>query len=144
MHHNVKYVNHFIKKNPTRCNNVSNFIIPYLCEAQHVSGDTPPIIRSLKLHCQPLVFHTWKVVCTCSWWKLSGTILCLTTSTNYTYKQSSTYEKPEAASSWWKLSGTILCLTTSTNYAYKQPSMYETPEAPDDWRRVARNMLSFT
>jgi len=38
------------------------FIIPYLYEAQHVSGDTPPIIRSLKLHWQPLVFHTWKVV----------------------------------------------------------------------------------
>ena len=36
------------------------FIIPYLYEAQHVSGDTPPIIRSLKLHWQPLVFHTWK------------------------------------------------------------------------------------
>jgi len=35
-----------------------NFIIPYLYEAQHVSGDTPPIIRSLKLHWQPLVFHT--------------------------------------------------------------------------------------
>ena len=39
-----------------------NFIIPYLYEAQHVSGDTPPIIRSLKLHWQPLVFHTWNVV----------------------------------------------------------------------------------
>jgi len=39
-----------------------NFIIPYLYEAQHVSGDTPPIIRSLKLHWQPLVFQTWKVV----------------------------------------------------------------------------------
>jgi len=38
------------------------FILPYLYEAQHVSGDTPPIIRSLKLHWQPLVFHTWKVV----------------------------------------------------------------------------------
>jgi hypothetical protein len=25
-------------------------IILYLYEAQHVSGDTPPIIRSLKLH----------------------------------------------------------------------------------------------
>ena len=37
------------------------FIIPYLYEAQHVSGDTPPIISSLKLHLQPLVFHTWKV-----------------------------------------------------------------------------------
>ena len=30
-----------------------NFIIPYLYEAQQVSGDTPPIIRSLKLHWQP-------------------------------------------------------------------------------------------
>ena len=39
-----------------------NFIILYLYEAQHVSGDTPPIIRSLKLHWQPLIFHTWKVV----------------------------------------------------------------------------------
>jgi len=38
------------------------FIIPYLYEAQHVSGETPPIIRSLKLHWQPLVFHTWKAV----------------------------------------------------------------------------------
>jgi hypothetical protein len=50
-----------------------NFIIPYLNEDQHVSGDTPPIIRSRKLHWQPLVFHTWKVV------------------------GPSTYEKPEAA-----------------------------------------------
>jgi hypothetical protein len=39
-----------------------NFIISYLYEAQHVSGVTPPIIKSLKLHWQPLVFHTWKVV----------------------------------------------------------------------------------
>jgi hypothetical protein len=38
------------------------FIISYLHEAQHVSGDTPSIIRSLKLHWQSLVFHTWKVV----------------------------------------------------------------------------------
>ena len=34
------------------------FIIPYLHEAQHVSGVTPPIIRSLKLHWQPLVLST--------------------------------------------------------------------------------------
>ena len=51
-----------IKKNPTRCNNVLKFIILYLYEAQHVSGDTPPIIRSLKLHWQPLASHTWNVV----------------------------------------------------------------------------------
>jgi hypothetical protein len=42
-----------------------HFIIPYLYKAQHVSGDTPPIIRSLKLHWQSLVFHTWKVVGRC-------------------------------------------------------------------------------
>jgi len=42
-----------------------NFVIAYLYEAQHVSGDTPPIIRSLKLFWQPMVFHTWKVVWTC-------------------------------------------------------------------------------
>jgi hypothetical protein len=35
---------------------------PYLHKAQHVSGDTLPIIRSLKLHWQPLVFHIWKAV----------------------------------------------------------------------------------
>ena len=29
----------FIKKNPTM---YQNFIIPYLYEAQHVSGDMPP------------------------------------------------------------------------------------------------------
>jgi len=67
-----------------------------LYEAQHVSGDTPPIVKSLQLHWQPLVFHTWKVVWTYSWWTLSST-LCLTTSTNYTSKQPSKYEKPEAA-----------------------------------------------
>jgi hypothetical protein len=49
----------FIKKYQTV---YQNFIIPYLYKAQHVSGDTPPITRSLKLHWQPLVFHTWKVV----------------------------------------------------------------------------------
>jgi hypothetical protein len=42
-----------------------HFIIPYLSEAQHVLGDTQPINRSLKLHGQPLVFHTWKVVGRC-------------------------------------------------------------------------------
>jgi hypothetical protein len=39
-----------------------HFIIPYLYKAEHVSGDTQTIIRSLKLHWQPLVFYTWKVV----------------------------------------------------------------------------------
>ena len=52
----------FIKKIQQDAKMYQNFIIPYLSGAQHVSGDTPPIIRSLKPHWQPLVFHTWKVV----------------------------------------------------------------------------------
>jgi hypothetical protein len=43
-----------------QCINILLFLI--LNEAQHVSGDTTPIIKSLKLHKQPLVLHTWKVV----------------------------------------------------------------------------------
>ena len=71
------------------------FIIPYLHEAHHVSGDTPPIIRSLKLHWWPLVFHTWKVV---------GHVAggrCQAQPDNVRQlhvQQPSTYEKPEAAS----------------------------------------------
>jgi hypothetical protein len=65
----------FIKKIQQDATVYQYFIIPYLYEAQHVLGDTPPIIRSLKLHWQPLVFHTWKVVWTCSWYTLSG-IVC--------------------------------------------------------------------
>jgi hypothetical protein len=58
--------------------------IPYLCEAQHVSGDTPPIIRSLKLHWQPLVFHTWKVVGRVVGGRCQAH-LCLTASTDHTW-----------------------------------------------------------
>ena len=52
----------FIKKIQQDATMYQNFIIPYLYEAQYVSGDTPPIISSLKLHWQPLVFRMWKVV----------------------------------------------------------------------------------
>jgi uncharacterized Fe-S cluster-containing radical SAM superfamily enzyme len=44
VHHSIIHI-----ENPTRCNDVSKFV-SYLYEAQHVSGDTPPIIRSLKLY----------------------------------------------------------------------------------------------
>jgi hypothetical protein len=43
-----------------QCIKILLFLI--LNEAQNVSCDTPPIIRSLNLHTQPLVLHTWKVV----------------------------------------------------------------------------------
>jgi hypothetical protein len=66
------------------------FTIPYLHEAQHVSGDTPPIISTLKLHRQPLVLHTWKVV---------GCVVagCCQAEPD-SVQQPSTYAKPEAAS----------------------------------------------
>jgi hypothetical protein len=63
-----------------------NFIIPYLYKAQHVSGDTPPIIRSLKQHWQPLVFHTWNVAGRVVGGRCQAQAHC------------ATYEKPEAAS----------------------------------------------
>ena len=46
-----------------------------LNEAQHVSGDTPPIIRSLKLHMQPVDLHNAVEGCrTCCCWTLSGSV----------------------------------------------------------------------
>jgi hypothetical protein len=66
-----------------------HFIIPYLSEAQLISGDTPPIIRNLKLHWQPLVFHTWKVVGRV----VGGRCQAQNVSDNQLhYQQSSTYE----------------------------------------------------
>jgi len=54
-----------------QCIRILLFLI--LNEAQRVSGDTPPIIRSLKLHKQPLVLHNTVEGCrTCSCWMLSG------------------------------------------------------------------------
>jgi len=62
-----------LTENPTRCKAYKSFFIPYLNDAQHVSGDTQPIIRSLQLHKQPLVLHNvvgccWK----CSCWTFSA------------------------------------------------------------------------
>jgi hypothetical protein len=67
-----------------------NFIIPHLYKAQHVSGNTPLIIMSLKLHWQPLVFHTWKVV---------GRVVGGRCHVHQQHVQKpSTYANPEAAS----------------------------------------------
>jgi hypothetical protein len=58
----------FLQKNPNKmqeCIKILLFLV--LNEAQHVSGDTTPIIRSLKLHKQPLVLHNTVEGCrTCS------------------------------------------------------------------------------
>ena len=63
-----------------------NFITLYLYEAQHVLGDTPPIIRSLKLHWKRLVFRTWKAVGRAVGGRCQAHTVpdSLTTSTNYT------------------------------------------------------------
>jgi hypothetical protein len=67
----------------------------YLYEAQHISGDTPSIIRSLKLLWQPLVFYTWKV----DGRIVGGRCQALTVPDNVHQlhvHQPSTYEEPEA------------------------------------------------
>ena len=64
----------FIKKKSNKMQHcIKMFILSYLYEAQHVSGDTSPIIRSLKLHWQrppsarPITPHVWKARgCQCS------------------------------------------------------------------------------
>jgi len=70
-----------------------------LNEAQHVSGATPHIIRSLKLHKQPLVLHNTVEGCrTRSCWTLSGSVRHLTTSNNCTSDNfPQYYAKPEVA-----------------------------------------------
>ena len=74
-----------------------NFIIPYLHEAQHVSDDTPPIIRSQKLHWQSLVFYTSKVA-----GRVAGGRCQAHTVPDNVHKlhvqQPSMYKKPKAAS----------------------------------------------
>ena len=70
----TQIMNLFIKKIQKDATIYRNVIIPLLYEAQHVSGDTPPIIRSLKLHWQPLVFLHVEGCWTCSWLTLSGAV----------------------------------------------------------------------
>jgi len=80
-----------------QCINIS--IIPYLYEAQHVSGDTLPIIRSLKLHWQPLVFLAWKVDGRVAGGVAGGRCQALPDNVHQLHvQQPSTYEKPDAAS----------------------------------------------
>ena len=64
----------FIKKIQQDATMYQNFIIPYLHKAQHVSGDTPPIIRSLKLHWQPLVLHNTVEGCWMCSWRMSDNV----------------------------------------------------------------------
>ena len=75
----------FIKKNPTRCKNVSKFyysifIWSSTCFGRHIARHQEPK-TALAASGFSYVEGCW----TCSWWTLSGTV-CLTTSTNYTSK----------------------------------------------------------
>ena len=75
----------FLKKNPTRSNNVSKFyysifIWSSTCFGRHTAHHQEPK-TALATSGFSYVEGCW----TCSWWTLSGT-LCLTTSTNYTSK----------------------------------------------------------
>ena len=86
-------------KNPTRCKCIEVLLFLISNEAQHDSDDIPPIIRSLKLHKQPLVLHNTVEGCrTCSCWTLSGSVRYLTTSNNCTSDNLRRYHaKAEAA-----------------------------------------------
>ena len=80
----TKYKYSFIKKNPTRCNNVSKFYYYILiwsstCFRRHTAHHQEPK-TTLAASGFLYVEGCWN----CSWWTLSGT-LCLTTSTNYTF-----------------------------------------------------------
>jgi len=76
-----------------KCIKVLLFLI--LNEAQHVLGDTPPIIKRLKLHWQPLVLYTWKVVgrAVVGRCQVAYTSICY----GLHVRQPSTYAKPDAA-----------------------------------------------
>ena len=74
----------FIRKNPTRYNNVSKFyysvfIWSSTCFGRHTAHHQEP-----KTALAASGFSYVEGCCTGSWWTLSGTV-CLTTSNNYTY-----------------------------------------------------------
>jgi hypothetical protein len=74
----------FIKKNPTRCNNVSKFyysifIWSSTCFGRHTAHHQEPK-TAIAASGFSYVEGCWM----CHLWTLSGTVLCLTTSTNNT------------------------------------------------------------
>jgi len=91
-----------LKKNPTRCNNVSKFYYSIFIWSltyfeRHTAHHQEP-----KTALAAFGFSYVESCWTCSWWTLSGT-LRLTTSTNYTSNNFPLMKNQ--------------CLTTSTNYA---------------------------
>jgi hypothetical protein len=70
------------KEIPTRCNNVPKLVIPYLHEAQHVSGNTTHQ-QEPKTALAASGFSYVEGCLTCSWWTLSGTVSTSHTSNNH-------------------------------------------------------------
>ena len=62
----------------------------------HVSGDTPPLVRSLRLYWQPLVFNTWKVFGRVVGGRFRYTVPDKVHQLHFQHP--STYKNPEAAS----------------------------------------------
>ena len=89
------YVSHRKSNKMQQCIKI---LISYLYEAQHVSGDTLPIIRSLKLHQQPLVLHTWRVVGRVVAGRCQVECTLPVSVQQLHVQQPSTYTKPEATS----------------------------------------------
>jgi hypothetical protein len=67
--------NEFLTEKPSKMQQyIKILLFLILSRAQHVSGDTSPIIRSIKLHKQPLVFAYVEGCRACSCWTLSGSV----------------------------------------------------------------------
>jgi hypothetical protein len=94
----------FIKKNPTKCENVSKFYYSIFIWSSTYFGRQTAHHQEPKIALAASGFSCVEGWWTCSW-STSGTV-CLVTSTNYTSNNLPRYyEKPEAASlvlgSWW-------------------------------------------
>jgi len=107
----------FIKKNPTRCNNVSEFyysifIWSSTCFGRHTAQQQEPK-TALAASSFAYVEGCW----TCSWWIFSGTVSPVPDNAHQLHvQQTSTYKKPEPASavlgSWWWAVSTETCWTS--------------------------------
>ena len=106
----------FIKKNPTRCKNVSKFYYSIFIWSSTCFGRYAAHHQEPKTALAASGFSYVECSWTCIWWTLSGTLF-LTTSTSYT-------------------SNNLPCMKNQ-----RLPVQFQ---APDDRWCVARNMLSFT
>jgi len=133
------FIRQFIKQNPTRCNNVSKFYCSIFIWSSTCFGRYTAHHQEPKTALAGSGFSYVEGCWTCGWWTLSDTVLCLTTSTNYTsnnlprmknqrlpvhvvrhstvpdnihqlhVQQPSAYEKPEAASALLGSWGWAVC-----------------------------------